>query len=62
MPAKGHKKESDRKLVSARIPDYIYNTIIDYAKRNNCTTSRAVEDILAGGINFLMMMDDNESE
>ena len=56
------KTDNAKRVISARIPDYIYNTIIDYAKRNNCTTSRAVEDILAGGINFLMMMDDNESE
>ena len=60
MPAKGHKKETGRKIVSARVPDYIYNVVMQYKIDHDCTTSRAVEEILAGGINFLMMMNNEE--
>lgn len=60
MPASGYKKESSKKLISARVPMYIYNVVIDYAEKNGCSTSKAVEDILAGGINFLMMMENSE--
>ena len=56
------KTDNAKRVISARVPDYIYNVVMQYKIDHDCTTSRAVEEILAGGINFLMMMDDNESE
>lgn len=55
------KKNNTKRVVSGRIPDYIYNVIIDYAKEHDCTISKAMEDILAGGINFLMMMENSDA-
>lgn len=54
------KTDNAKRVISARVPDYIYNVVMQYKIDHDCTTSRAVEEILAGGINFLMMMNNEE--
>jgi hypothetical protein len=52
-------KELERRIIS-RIPNYLYNTILQYSIDNNTTISKAIRNLISDGINFHYYIDNGE--
>jgi hypothetical protein len=59
----GRPKICNTKQISSRIPDYLYNIIIQNQEEKKFNTfTESLVDILCGGVNFKFIIDKDDGE
>ena len=54
------RKKEFGPTITLRVPEYLHNAILQYADKHDCSKSDAIRELISGGINFYMVMEDEE--
>lgn len=54
------RKKEFGPIITLRVPEYLNNAILAYADKHDCSKSDAIRELISGGINFYMVMEDEK--
>lgn len=59
---KTQNKKQFEKIISAWIPEYLYNILEQRAKENNIGMSASLRNMICDGINYRLIMEDESKD